>query len=140
MATIPAGGAANAPGFQEAALAVANLATAQTGNGPTTNVVDRGTALEPVVLQISTAVGATPTCTYLVEGSVDGSTFFPIQNADAANPGTLVITTFVITTATIVRRLIPRDVPVRYIRVTFSANTNVTNTVDAYVYGDDVTR
>jgi len=139
MATLPAGGV-NAPGFWEGALAVVSLAAAQTGNGPTTNVVDRGASRDPVVLQISTTVGATPTCTYQVEGSLDGSTFFPIQSADSATPQTLGVGTFVITTGTIVRRLIPRDIPARYLRVTFSANANVTNTVDAYVYGADVTR
>jgi hypothetical protein len=140
MATLPAGGAAGAAGFNEDTLAVVSLAAAQAGNGPSTNVVDRGTALDPVALQITTAVGATPTCTYLVEGSLDNVNWLPISNADAAAPQTLIVATFTITTAGVNRRIIPRDTPSRYIRVTFSANTNVTNTVDAYVYGPDVTR
>jgi hypothetical protein len=140
MATLLAGGAINAPGFQEKTLAVVNLATAQTGNGPSSNVVDRGSSHEPAVIQITTTVGATPTCTYQLEGSIDGSNWYPILSADAATPQTLAITTFVITTATIVRPLIPRDAPARYLRVSFSSNTNVTNTVDAYIYGSDVTR
>jgi hypothetical protein len=111
----------------------ANLSTAQTGNGASTNVVDRGGSVGPVALRLTTAVGATPTCTYLVEGSVDGSAWFAIQNADAAVPQTLVITTFVITTAATFHRLIPANIPVRYIRVTYTANTNVTNTLDAFI-------
>ena len=113
---------------------VVNLSSAQVGNGASTNVVDRVGLAGPVALKLTTAIGATPTCTYLVEGSVDGTNFFPIQNADAATPQTLVITTFVITTAAVFHRLIPANIPVRYIRVTYSANTNVTNTLDAIIY------
>ncbi len=112
----------------------ANLSTAQVGNGASTNVVDRGGSVGPVLLRLTTAIGATPTCTYAVEGSADGTTFFPIQYADSASPQTLVVTTFAITTAVTVHKLIPANIPVRYLRVTYSANTNVTNTLDAFIY------
>lgn len=112
----------------------ANLCTAQTGNGATTNVLDRGGNVGPVALVITTTIGATPTCTYAIEGSADGVSFFNIQYADQGTPQTLVITTFAITTATTVTKLIPINIPVRYIRVTMSANTNVTNTIDAVVF------
>jgi hypothetical protein len=112
----------------------ANLSTAQAGNGPSSNVVDRGGSIGPVLLRLTTAVGATPTCTYAVEGSADNTTFFAVQYADSASPQTLVITTFVLTSATTVRLLIPANIPVRFLRVTYSANTNVTNTLDAFVY------
>jgi hypothetical protein len=116
------------------ASASANLSAAQAGNGPSTNVVDRGGSVGPALLRLVTTIGATPTCTYAVEGSNDGAAFFPVQYADSASPQTLVITTFVVTTATTVRLLIPVNLPVRFLRVTYSANTNVTNTLDAFVY------
>jgi hypothetical protein len=43
------------------------------------------------------------------------------------------ITTFVVTPRP-GRLLIPVNLPVRFLRVTYSANTNVTNTLDAFVY------
>jgi hypothetical protein len=147
MAVIVATGSMNTTRFgtagnatpNETAVAVpgtstANLSTAQAGNGPSTNVVDRGGSVGPVLLRLTTAVGATPTCTYAVEGSPDGVNFFPVQYADSASPQTLVITTFVISSAVTALKLVPANIPVRFLRVTYSANTNVTNTLDAFVY------
>lgn len=111
-----------------------SLAAAQTGNGPTTNVVDRGARLGPALLKITTTIGATPTCTYAIEGSHDGVIWFAIPYADSATPGTVSVATFVITTATTVWKYIQPNVPARFLRVNMSANTNVTNTIDASVY------
>jgi hypothetical protein len=110
------------------------LSNAQAGSGASTNVVDTGGSTGPVCIKITTAIGATPSCTYAVEGSLDNTIFFPIQYADSATPQTLVIATFVITTATTVHLLIPANLPVRFIRLTYSANTNVTNTATAYSF------
>jgi hypothetical protein len=112
----------------------ANLSAAQTGNGPSANVLDRGGSVGPVLLRIVTTVGATPTCTYAIEGSPDNVNFFAVQYADSASPQTLVITTFAISSAVTALKLIPVNIPVRYLRVTYSVNTNVTNTLDAFVY------
>ena len=111
-----------------------NLATAQTGNGASTNVVDRGGRTGPGLLKITTTVGATPTCTYLVEGSADGANWFPAAIADSATPETLSVATFVITTATTVYKILRANHPWRFVRVTMSANTNVTTTIDAWVF------
>jgi multisubunit Na+/H+ antiporter MnhC subunit len=121
-------------GVRAPSTGVASLSAAQTGNGPSTNVVDRGGSVGPALLRLVTTIGATPTCTYAVEGSNDGAAFFSVQYADSASPQTLVITTFVITTATTARLLIPANIPVRFLRVTYSVNTNVTNTLDAFIY------
>jgi hypothetical protein len=121
-------------GLTVPATASANLSTAQTGNGPSTNVVDRGGSVGPALLRLVTTIGATPTCTYAVEGSNDGAAFFAVQYADSGSPQTLVIATFAVTTATTVRLLIPANIPVRFLRVTYSANTNVTNTLDCFIY------
>lgn len=111
-----------------------NLSSAQTGNGASTNVLDRGRATGPALLKITTTVGATPTVTILIEGSADGTNFFPAAYADSATPATLVGTTFVITTATTVYKLLPDGQPWRYLRLTYSANTNVTSTADVTAF------
>jgi hypothetical protein len=111
-----------------------NLAAAQVGNGASTNVVDRGGRTGVALLQVTTTIGATPTCTYLIEGSVDGTAWFAIPYADSATPATISVASFVITTATTVRKYLQRDAPWRYLRVTMSANTNVTNTIDVWVF------
>lgn len=119
---------------------VANLSSGQTGNGVSTNVAQRRgdlAAMKAALLRIVTTVGATPTCTYLVEGSPDGQSWFPLPSQDitaAGAPGTLSSATFAITSATTTWRLLPIDWPWAYIRVTYSANTNVTNTTDVFIF------
>jgi len=110
-----------------------NLTTGQVVGGVTTNVLDRGTTLGPAILTIVTTIGATPTATYQVEGSLDNSAWNPLSSADSATPTVFTTSTFVITTATTTVRIINPDVPWRYIRVTISAVTNVTSTIDAAV-------
>jgi hypothetical protein len=111
-----------------------NLSSAQTGNGQSTNVADRGGARGPALLKITTTIGATPTCTYAIEGSPDGTAWFAIPYADSATPTTTSVATFVITTATTVYKLLQVDQPWRYVRLTYSANTNVTNTADVWTF------
>ena len=60
--------------------------------------------------------------------------WFAVPYADSATPATVVVTTFVVTTATTVHKIVQPNVPVRYLRLTYSANTNVTNTADAWVF------
>ena len=112
----------------------ANLSTAQTGNGQSTNVVDRHRCVNTALLKVTTTVGATPTCTYAVEGSADGTNWFSVAYADSATPETLSVATFVITTATTVHKILRVNHPWRFLRVTYSANTNVTNTADVWVF------
>lgn len=108
------------------------LSLAQAGNGVTTNIVDRGGSNGPVLIQILTSVGATPTCTYAIEGSPDASSWFPVAYADSATPTTVSVATFAITGAGTAWKIVQANVPARYLRITFSANTNVTNTVFVY--------
>lgn len=115
----------------------ANLCTAQTGNAATTNIADRGLTpgfTGPAMLRIVTTVGATPTCTYLVEGSANGTDWSPAVFADSATPTTLSFATFAITSATTVLKLIQANQPIRFLRVTMSANTNVTSTIDVWTF------
>jgi hypothetical protein len=108
----------------------ANLSTAQTGNGASTNVADRGGAVGPALLKLTTTIGATPTCTYAIEGSIDNTNWYAIPYADQATPTTVSVETFVITTAATFYKIIQPNTPVRYLRVSYSANTNVTTTAD----------
>lgn len=117
--------------------AITNLATALAGNGQTTNVVSRRfdlVATRPALVRVVTTVGATPTCTYQVEGSPDGTSWFPMATYDAAGAASPTGATFVVTSATTTWRVVPVDMPWTFLRVTMSANTNVTSSIDAFVY------
>lgn len=129
MPTLPAYGLA-------AALPnTANLSTGQTGNGVSTNVADRGDRFaSPALLTIVTTVGATPTCTYAVEASADGVTWWAAPIADPSAPETVSVATFAVTTATTTVKILRPNHPWRFLRVTYSANTNVTNTADLWIY------
>lgn len=113
---------------------VGSLSAAQAGNGASTNVVDREGGTGPAGVVLTTAIGATPTCTYAVQGSVDGANWYPVEYADSATPATFVIATFTVTTAGVKTLLLPVDRPWRFLRLLYSANTNVTNTADAYIW------
>ncbi len=111
------------------------LSNAQTGNGVSTNIADRGAAVDrPALLTITTTVGATPTCTYAIEGSADGSTWFAVSYADSGTPDTGSVATFAITTAGTTRKILRPSQPWRYLRLAYSANTNVTNTAVLHVF------
>lgn len=113
----------------------ARLSAAQTGNGASTNVADRGAATQrPALLTITTAVGATPTCTYAIEGSADGTNWFAVSYAEVATPDTGAVTTFAITAAGTAQKILRSNQPWRYLRLTYSDNTNVTNTADVTVF------
>ncbi|MGC9538506.1 hypothetical protein [Streptomyces sp. UG1] len=114
---------------------LAALSDAQAGNGASTNIVDRGAATErPALLTITTTVGATPTCTYAIEGSADGVAWFPVAYAETASPDIPTVATFDITTAGTTHKIVRANEPWRYLRLTYSANTNVTNTADIWIF------
>lgn len=109
----------------------ANICTNQTGNAVSTNVADRGAISGGAcALRIVTTVGSTPTCTYLVEGSADGTNFVPAPYADPTTPETVSVATFAVTSATTTIKYLRANSPWRYLRVTLSSNTNVTSTID----------
>lgn len=113
----------------------ARLSAAQTGNGVSTNIVDRGAVTErPALLTITTTVGATPTCTYAIEGSADGVNWFPVVYAETATPDIPAVATFDITAAGTALKILRANEPWRYLRLTYSANTNVTNTSDICIF------
>jgi len=105
-----------------------SLSSAQTGNGVSTNVLDRGVNSGPGTVALVTTVGATPTVTIQMEGSLDNTTFNPLSTADSGTPNSFSTATFNITTATTTTRIIDPAAQARYLRITYSANTNVTTT------------
>jgi len=111
----------------------ASLAAAVTTDGVTTNVLDRGETTGPAVVTIVTTVGATPTVTMQLEGSLDNSAWNPLSSADSATPTVFSTATFAITTATTTIRIVNPASAWRYLRLTLSATTNVTSTIDAAV-------
>jgi hypothetical protein len=109
------------------------LSTAQTGDGNSTNVMDRGYTLGgPCLLTLVTTVGATPTVTVAIQGSADGSTFFNIAYSLIATPETVAVANVTITSATTNHYILRPNHPWRYLRLVYSANTNVTTTATAY--------
>lgn len=123
MATVTLG--QNVGGF---AGAEAILGTAQTGNADSTNTLDRAGLTGPGLLRITTTIGATPTVTVNIVGSVDGTTFYNIPYATTGAPATATAAALTITTAaTTFYHLLP-DFVWRYLKLVYSANTNVTIT------------
>jgi hypothetical protein len=110
-----------------------NLSTAQTGNGDSTNVAFRGLRDRGGAVVITSAIGATPTVTVNIQGSVDGTNFFNIPYALVATPTTFVLTALTITTAVTTTYLLQRELAWRFLKLVYSANTNVTLTADAYL-------
>lgn len=110
-----------------------NLSSAQTGNGASTNVVDRGLNIAAAaLLRIVTTVGATPTVTVAIQGSADGTNWFSVPYALVATPSSFVVTAITITSATTNLYILQSNQPVQFIRLNYSANTNVTLTADLF--------
>jgi hypothetical protein len=127
MATLTAGVSSGMPNQ-------VNLSTTQTGNGPSTNIVNRKASTGPALLKIVSTVGATPTVTVAIEGSPDGTDWTSVAYADAATPETVSVATFVITTATNTWKIIRPWHPWQFLRLSYTLNTNVTLTADLFVY------
>ena len=112
----------------------ANLSTAQTGTGASTNVLDRSGSQGAALLTIVSTVGATPTVTVAIQGSADGVNWWSIPYATSAAPTTVVVANLTITTATTAHYIIQPNVPVQFVRLNLSANTNVTLTADVWTF------
>lgn len=113
-----------------------NLQTAQTGNADSTNTLQRsgGDAnLRQQVLRIVSTIGATPTVTVNILGSVDGTTFFNVPYSPLASAaGDWTKAALTITTAvTQLFSLMPNQ-SWNFLKLNMSANTNVTLTSDVF--------
>jgi hypothetical protein len=113
-----------------------NLSSAQTGNGDSTNVAVRGvrdTTRQGSVV-ITSAIGATPTVTINIQGSVDGVNWVNVPySAENTFSATWVVTALTITTAKTGFYVLQPGMGWRMLKLVYSANTNVTLTVDAYL-------
>ena len=108
------------------------LSVAQTGNGDSTNSVARSNQGAGAII-ITSAIGATPTVTVNIQGSVDGVNFYNIPYALVATPATFVIAAITITTAVTTTYLLQPNQPWTVVKLVYSANTNVTLTATASV-------
>jgi hypothetical protein len=107
-----------------------NLGTAQTGNADSTNTLDRGTLRRAGLLVITSTVGATPTVTIDILGSIDGLTWFNVPYCLASTPETVTVLPITITTATTGVYILRQNSPWRLLKLRATANTNVTLTYD----------
>lgn len=116
-----------------------SLSAAQTGSADSTHTFDFGNKAkprDPVLVRFVTTIGSTPTCTYTIKGSVDNTTFFSLAYSDSATPSSFSSGTFSTTTAATKLKIVQPGQVYRYLKVTYSSNTNVTNTADAFALGD----
>lgn len=109
------------------------LSDAQTGNGDSTDIGFRGLRAYGGAVVITSAIGATPTVTVNIQGSVNGVQWFNVPYALVATPRTFVLTAITITTAVTTSYLLQENIPYRFLKLVYSANTNVTLTVDAFL-------
>lgn len=109
------------------------LSSSQTGNGDSTNTAFRGLRSEGGAVVITSTVGSTPTVTVNIQGSIDGSAWFNVPYALVATPRTFVLTAITITTAVTTTYLLQELIPYQYLKLVYSANTNVTLTASAYL-------
>jgi hypothetical protein len=113
----------------------ATLSSAQTGNGSSTNIVDRGPAVGPGFLTIVSVAGGSPALTVDIQGSVDASDWWNIAYATTAAPETpLVAQISTITTSTTTRYILRPFHPWRYMRLLYGANNNLTITATFAMY------
>jgi len=111
------------------------LGSAQTGNTDTTNTAERSSDRIglPAAVVLTSTVGATPTVTVKILASVDGVNWFNVGYALVATPETATVADITITTAITTTYLLRPHQPWRYLKLNYSANTNVTLTARAYV-------
>jgi hypothetical protein len=105
------------------------LSTAQTGNGASTNVADRGPSVGPGLLTIVSVAGGTPALSIDIQGSVDNADWWNVAYATQAAPETVAVAQIsTITTSTTTRFILRPYHPWRYLRLFYSANVNLTIT------------
>lgn len=127
MATVKSGHLQSRNGF--------SLGVAQTGNTDTTDTLDRGSHSGAAAVVLVSTVGATPTVTVQILGSVDGTNFYKIAYALVGTPETLSVADITVTTAVTTTYLLRPAHAWRYLKLNYAANTNVTLTATAYLAG-----
>ena len=108
------------------------LQNAQTGNADSTNTGQRAYEVQrQAVLRIVSTIGATPTVTVNIKGSVDGTTFYNIPySVLSVAPNGWTTAALVITTAVTAYYVLMPGQSWNYIKLVMTLNTNVTLTTD----------
>lgn len=116
------------------ALTKNELANGLTGNVASSSAAaDVATDASEGAVVITSTVGATPTVTVAIQGSVDGTNWFNVPYAVQSAPTTYVVTNITITTATTTAYFLQGDIGYQYVRLNLTANTNVTISAWAYL-------
>ena len=113
-------------------IAPGNLCTAQTGNGDSTNTILELNQGRPSVIRIISTIGATPTVTVNIVGTIDNVNWYNIPYALVATPNSFVVTALTITTAVTTLYLLQTNQAWTWAKLVLSANTNVTITADYF--------
>ncbi len=85
------------------------------------------------MLTITSVVGATPTVTVNIQGSMDGLTYYNVPYALAGTPSTVTVAAITITTAVTTPYFVTGAW--RFLKLVYSANTNVTLTATVWLSG-----
>lgn len=110
------------------------LSTLQTGNGDSTHTLFRDNLQGAGAVVIDSDIGSTPTVTVKILGSVDGVNFYNVAYSLVATPETVAVADIVITTDVTTTYLLRPDHAWRFLKLNYSANTNVTLTADAFCF------
>ena len=110
------------------------LGTAQTGNVNTAigQYVAASDAARPAAIVITSTVGATPTVTADIRGSVDGTNWYNVPYSLVASPTTYATSSITITTATTTVYQLQGAQAWQYVRVEYTNNVNVSLTTTLY--------
>jgi hypothetical protein len=114
-----------------------SLQAGQTGNADSTNTIQDTKASfvdtgRPATIRIVSTIGATPTCTVQILGSVDGVTFAKVPYALSGTPTVYTTADITITTATTVYYRLQPGRSEQFYKLNMAANTNVTLTSDYF--------
>ena len=131
MAVVAANRTVGDPAIQVAGSVI--LSDAQTGDGDSDNVALRGLRTTGGAVVITSTIGATPTVTVNIQGSMDGVAYYNVPYALVATPRTFVLSAITITTAVTTTYLLQELVPYQYLKLVYTSNTNVTLTATAYL-------
>ena len=113
--------------------AVMPLCTNQTGNGFSQNIIDRGGNRMTAMLSLKAAVGASPTVTVHVLGSMDAVDYYMVPYAELVDPTNLTTDPIVVNAAGTVHHVMWEDCPWRYMKLNLVGNNNVTLTATVSV-------
>ena len=110
------------------------LMTGVTSTGDSTNTASRplGQIIGGGAVVVSNVGTGSPTFTYTIQGSVDGTNFFNVPYALVATPRTFVVTAITTTATNTISYLLQENIYYRFLKINISALT--TETVGATAY------